>query len=355
MPINTVSDLRDHLALATTVELSTIPPYLFAMYSIRDQDSDAARLIASVVVEEMLHASLVTNLLLAVGGEPDFGEAVIPQYPTLLPHHTPDLMLVLERCTPALIRDTFMVIESPRAPGAPPEDDVFETLGQFYAALIGALDRLDIGEGLYTNPQTHRQLADPSYYSPVKFDADDSGGLMPITDGVSANEALEIIVEQGEGLSDQRWADPSHQELTHFYKFEQIASGITPIGEVWPVMSNPRTTDLPSPLRPVSDLFNALYGLMFVTMGDLFSGVANQPKAIGTLYTLMSRCLAPVATYLVQQPIDEGLHAAPTFERYHFNSDPWMQTSALALAVARDHPELRETCELVSSIDVENR
>jgi hypothetical protein len=354
MPIDTVTDLREHLAIATKVELSTIPLYLFAMYSIKDQDSDAARLIASVVVEEMLHATLVTNLVLAVGGEPDFRTDVVPRYPSLLPNHTPDLLLTLERCTPELIRHTFMIIESPRAPGAPPEDDTFETLGQFYAALIDALERLDADSDLFANIQAHRQLADPSFYAPVKFDAEDSGGLMLIHDKTSADRALEIIVDQGEGLSDEKWADPSHQELTHFYKFEQIASGVTPIGDVWPVMSDPKTSKFPQEIRCVSDMFNALYGLMFVTMSDMFSGFGDQPRTVGMLYTLMSGCLAPIARYLVQHPIDQGLHAAPTFETYAFNGDPWAEASALARLVARDHPELRETCDLVASLDPKN-
>jgi rubrerythrin len=350
MPIDTVSDLREHLAIATRVELSTIPPYLYAMYSIKDQDSDAARLIASVVVEEMLHVTLVTNLLLAVGGEPDFRSDVIARYPSFLLHHTPDLTLSLERCTQVLIQDTFMVIESPAAPGAPPEDDIFETLGQFYAALMAALDRLDAGGDLYKNNQADRQLSDPSFYSPVKFDAEDSGGLMLIDDKASADRALEIIVDQGEGLSDERWADPNHQELTHFHKFEQLASGVTPIGDVWPVPTDPRTSDYPATIRPVSDLFNALYGLMFVTMGDMFSGDGEQPRTVGTLYTLMGRCLVPIARYLVRIPIGDGHHAAPTFEAYGFEGNPWMETSTLAQFVATDHPALAETCDLIMSL-----
>ena len=49
-----VTELREHLQMAIGVELSTVPPYLYAMYSIVDQTSDAALLIRSVVAEEML-------------------------------------------------------------------------------------------------------------------------------------------------------------------------------------------------------------------------------------------------------------------------------------------------------------
>jgi hypothetical protein len=349
MAIESVEDLRGHLGLAAKVELSTIPPYLFAMYSIKDQECDAAKLIASVVVEEMLHVCLVTNLLLGIGGEPDFGYDAIPEYPSLMSHHTPDLPLVLERCTKDLVRDTFMAIESPRAPGAPPEDDVYETLGQFYAALEKAVEDLNAGSNLFGDHQPARQLSDPSYYSPIKFDAEDSGGLMLVNDRESADRALEIIIDQGEGLSDERWADPSHQELTHFYKFEQIASGVSPIGDAWPVRANPKTSDYPEPIANVSRLFNAFYGLMFVTMTNLFSGKHDHDDAIARLYILMSVCMAPTARYLVQQPISNGEHAGPTFEIHRFSGDPWSETADIADLVVADHPDLKGVHAVIES------
>jgi hypothetical protein len=347
--IETIDDLRSHIALATRVELSTIPPYLYAMYSIEDQQSEAARLIASVVVEEMLHVALTTNLLLAVGGEPDFGYDMIPSYPGPLDHHKPELLLELKECTPELIESTFMEIEKPRAPGAIPDGDEFETLGQFYAALESALDALSEGSDLFDNHQPDRQLKDRSWYGPVVFDAEDSGGLMLIHDRPSADEALEIIIHQGEGVSDLRWADPAHQELTHFYKFKQLADGTTPIGRTWPVLDNPRTADLPETLRGVSDLFNALYGLVFVTMEGLFSGSSDQGGSVGRLYALMSHCLAPTARYLVRQPVNDARIAGPTFEVYRFEADPYVETAALAAAVCRDHSELEEVASRVSA------
>jgi hypothetical protein len=348
--IETIDDLRSHIELATRVELSTIPPYLYALYSIEDQQSEAARLIASVVVEEMLHVALTTNLLLAVGGEPHFEYDVIPSYPSPLAHHKPELLLELKACTPELIESTFLEIEKPEAPGAIPEDDDFETLGQFYAALEGALDDLSEGSDLFSYHQPERQLADRSWYGPVLFDAEDSGGLMLIHDRPTADEALEIIIHQGEGVSDLRWADPAHQELTHFYKFQQLADGTTPIGRTWPVLDNPRTANLPGTLRGVSDLFNALYGLVFVTMEDLFSGSHHQGASIGRLYALMSDCLAPTARYLVRQPVTDATTAGPTFEVYRFEADPYVETATLATAVSRDHSELEEVASRVSAV-----
>ncbi|HJU52847.1 MAG TPA: ferritin-like protein [Acidimicrobiia bacterium] len=352
MAIETVEDLRAHLVLATRVELSTIPPYLYAMYSVEDQDSEAARLIASVVVEEMLHVALTTNLLLAIGGEPSFGYDSFPSYPGFLAHHQPDLLLELRECTPELITGTFLEIERPRAPGAIPEDDNFETLGQFYAALEAALDDLSAASDIFARHQPERQLANHSWYGPVLFDSEDSGGLLMIDNRNSADEALEIIIHQGEGVSDERWADPSHQELTHFRKFQQLADGTTPIGRTWPVLTNPRAADLPQSLQRASDLFNALYGLVFATMDDLFSGAGHQEESIDRLYGLMSGCLAPTARYLVRQPVSKTATAGPTFEVYRFEGDPYAETAALAATVAKEHPDLEPVASIVSAFAV---
>ena len=63
MPITTREALHEHLELAIQVELTTVPPYLYAMYSIADQRSESALLLRSIVAEEMLHAVLASNVL----------------------------------------------------------------------------------------------------------------------------------------------------------------------------------------------------------------------------------------------------------------------------------------------------
>jgi hypothetical protein len=341
MPINTVEELREHLLLAIEVELSTIPPYLYAMYSIEDQESEAALLIRSVVVEEMLHATLVANLLLAVGGEPDFRSAdIMPVYPGRMHHHRPPLMLHLAPCSEEVVRDLFMVIERPEAAGAPPEEDYYETLGQFYYAVEQSLRLLQGEIDLFAHPQLSRQMADPSFYGPVKFDAADSGGLQGVTDLESAIAAIEIIVHQGEGLSDERWADPAHQELTHYHKFLRIAEGRSPLGAVRPAPTNPKTADLPESLRPVSDLFNALYRYAYFTLDDLFTDGGDQVALIGRLYQLMGRLLGPVGLYLVSKP-----DAGPTFEVFDFGAHPEQELQALANEVAVAHPALAHVAD----------
>lgn len=352
MPIDTVQELHDHLLLAIRVELSTIPPYLFAMYSIEDQESEPALLIRSIVTEEMLHAALCSNLLLAVGGTPPFRSPdLLPTYPMLLPHHRPPLELSLAPCSHTVIQDVFMRIEQPEAHGAPDEPDVFETLGQFYHALEHGIARLAEESPLFADPQASSQLADPTFYAPVLYDAEDSGGLLLVEDTASALTAIEIIVHQGEGLSTERWADPAHQELTHYHKLLQIADGTSPLGPVLPVATNPRAAHYPPELRQVARLFNAVYRYLFLVLDELFSPSEDKAFLVGQLYGLMGGVMPPLARLLVRTRLDDGFHAAPTFEVYEFGSDPRTELRALASDVVRSHPDLAGTLDPLTSLD----
>jgi rubrerythrin len=69
--IATLESLREHLQWAIELEHSTIPPYLCALYSLdSDRNPEAADVVSSVMVEEMLHLTLAANLRNAVGGRP---------------------------------------------------------------------------------------------------------------------------------------------------------------------------------------------------------------------------------------------------------------------------------------------
>jgi bacterioferritin (cytochrome b1) len=85
--INSRADLISYLDAALALEHATIPPYLTAYYSIHSTtNSDAAHIIRVVAVEEMLHLTLVANVLNAVGGSPDLTRpGFVPAYPAYLP------------------------------------------------------------------------------------------------------------------------------------------------------------------------------------------------------------------------------------------------------------------------------
>ena len=352
MPITTPQELREHLELAIAVELSTVPPYLYAMYSIDDQTSDAALLIRSIAAEEMLHAALAANLLLAVGGDPDFSSAaLIPTYPSDLPHHRPRLTLNLKPCSQQQVEELFLVIEQPELHTTLPDDDVYETLGQFYHAVERGFATVARDHDLFADPQADRQLANAAYYRPVAFDAEDSGGLGLVRDIEGANEAIHVIVHQGEGLSDEKWADPAHEELTHYYKFLQIADGAAPLGGVAPAPVNPRGVDYPAPVKAVSDVFNAAYRYLFLTMHEMFQPGPTKDAVVGELYAVMSNVLSPLAHHLMRTPIGDGRVAGPTFEVYEFGDDePREHLSALATAVAAAEPALQSVADSLATM-----
>lgn len=352
MPIATTEDLRSHIELAIQIELSTIPPYLFAMYSIENETSEAALLIRSIVAEEMLHAALATNLLLSVGGRPDFRSTTyVAEYPLDLPHHKPPLRIDLAPCSLESIRSVFMRIEKPGKHGAPPQPDEYETLGQFYHALEQGLRDVAVTHSLFSQADTEAQLSDESFYAPVAFDADDSGGLILIDDLDSAIEAIEVIVHQGEGLSDHRWADSSHRELTHYHKLLQISSGQSPLGGVIAVRSNPKTVEYPPDVAEVAVLFNACYRYLFTVMQTLFTPGTDQGAWVDRLYRLMTRAMSPIALYLVQQPIGDGHFGAPTFEIYEFESDDHSgELQSRSDAVVAKHADLLQVGETIARL-----
>lgn len=350
MGINNVAELRQHLQWAMSVELSLIQPYLFAMYSIADTDGDPYKLVRSVVTEEMLHAVLDANLLVAVGGDPKFySREHFREYPMEMPHHTPQLMLHLEPMSAELLQ-TFIVIEQPKDvdPGDLDDDsDVYHTQGQFYLAIETAIKRLNAESDLFDDPRPDRQMGDPRYYAPVEFDAEDSGGIVLIDSLAAACDAIDIVIHQGEGLHEAHFADPDHLELTHYFKFKNIADGVNPLGDVWPMAHNPKRGDLDPALHDACDLFNAAYCYTLITLDEIYQpqSPGDRDALVGRLYALMSDVMSPVALWLVRRPISPGAaeHAGPTFEFYDFASAADAKDELLELARRADVPGVADT------------
>ena len=246
-----------------------------------------------------------------------------------------------------------MRIEQPEVHGSPPEPDEFETLGQFYHALEIGLEDCDQRFDVFRDPQPNAQMSDPSHYMPVAFDVADSGGLMLIDDLDSAREAIEIIVHQGEGLSDVRWADPGHQELTHYHKLVQIHEGRSPLGKVAALRRNPRSSDYPEEVRLMSDLFNALYRGVFLVLDRIFSGDADKKRFVGLLYLVMGDLMSHTAHNLVRQELEDGTLAGPTFEYFEFADEtPAERIRVLADAVADQIPEMTAVRDSIEGLSL---
>jgi len=85
--IETIEDLRSAVQTAIQLEHSTIPPYLTADFTLQNTgNKEISNLIGTILGEEMLHMSIASNLLNAIGGTPVINKpGFIPTYPGPLP------------------------------------------------------------------------------------------------------------------------------------------------------------------------------------------------------------------------------------------------------------------------------
>ena len=329
----TPDDLRDHLQTAVEIEWSTIPPYLCALWSIPEGSNElAAACIRDVVLEEMLHVTLVCNLLNAIGGSPRFTPtdsrpSPAPDYPTHLPHSDDAFIVDVRPFSPEAL-ETFLDIERPAAPKAPPEPDKFHTIGQFYEAVLDALDELS--PGIFTNDLTCQ--VDSSYYY------GGGGEAFAIHDYETAKEALDVIIFQGEGLGGTSIWDPDksvfgeEEELAHFFRFDELykerryVQGDTPssgptgdpilidYAAALPMRPNPKAEDYPagSDLRALTDECNATYSTLLGQLETAFTG--TQSVLIDSVQTMIALRYQAIA--LMNIPLDDGtgLNAGPAFQ-----------------------------------------
>ena len=326
--IKTLADLQSHLQTAIELEHSTIPPYLCALYSIQDGGNvEAAQIIKSVVLEEMLHMILAANVLNAIGGEPSLNHPkFIPEYPTFLPHSDEAFCVNLAKFSKHTI-ETFLNIERPAKPQAPPEAGKYHTIAQFYEAIELGLHDLS-ADNIFTGAAS-RQITPDDYYG-------GGGEAIPVHDLTSALQALSEITGQGEGLHHTIFDGDQEkfgevQELAHYFRFNEIylerrytaedtaTSG--PSGEplmvqwdqVHPMQPNPKMAQYPqgSEVWRKTYEFNRTY---MALLNELHSALNGKPKrlmqSVVGMYDLKYQ-----AVELMKIPIGaEGMTAGPSFE-----------------------------------------
>ncbi|HEV7922669.1 MAG TPA: ferritin-like protein [Thermoanaerobaculia bacterium] len=221
--------LRQSIDAAIALELSTIPPYLCAMWSIKDPGAPAAKAIRGIVLQEMAHMGLMANLQSGIGNAPVIRGAA-PKYPTQLPGHVREQLTVsLGGLTPALLHDVLMEIEMPEQPVAFTIEESFPTIGAFYDALSAALEE----KGPPFDPA--RQLERKAFGVVILRTVDD------------AKAAIARIKGQGEGST---MSAEFEGRLAHYYELASIYHGrrlietgggwrfegaVVPFPEVWPM------------------------------------------------------------------------------------------------------------------------
>ncbi len=300
-----VSWLKDSLQAAIELELSTIPPYLCALWSIKQPSGPVHDLINSVVFEEMLHLGLACNLLTTIGGTPQIDSpATVPKYPGPLPGGVrPNLIVPLSGLTRQTVLEVFMEIEFPQGgPIAFHSSMTFPTIGDFYDAILNAFTNSGVA---ITGA---KQLTASSSLL---------GELFAIGSLADVTKAIKEIKEQGEGTSQSPDAVDFGGELAHYYKFAEIYHGKTliknseqkwvfegdpiPFPEVFPVARIPIQgyPDLPDAVA-----FDKIYTSLLHQLQSAWA-TGTQDNLDDAMFITMPTMAGP-ARSLMQKPLDAG-------------------------------------------------
>ena len=336
---NDRSTLLSWLQTALEIELATIPPYLVALLSIKlPANREPAELIRSVMVEEMLHLTLVANVINAVDGRPRLDKSAIPTYPLqmnfqgqafcdrrfpidLAPFGSDSIGTFLKIEEPQRLEPRIgaMLVEEMNVPGL--------TIGEFYSNIVALLDDLEKkapGQLFVGDPK--RQVSQDYYWS-------GGGQIVAVRDLASAKVALDLVISQGEGA----WPKPDDSastgfgkplEMGHFFRFNEIACARRykrsddptgpPSGEpievdysaVYPIKVNPKRDDYApgTKLFELNELFNRKYTTMLSQLQEALSGA---PKTLYTAIMDSMHGLTPIAHEIMKIPVD-GTVGSPT-------------------------------------------
>ena len=328
-PLNTVEDAQLMLQTAIGVEFGTLPPYLYALYSIRPGlNSRAQALIKSVALQEMIHMCLASNILNSLGGDPKLK----PQkYPGPLPGDIgPDgerlIINLLPFSTAAM--EQGMNIEQPENPPDFPETRALAvtapravTIGEFYEALDKFLSTLPPSAW----NADRNQIVDDQFFP---------GQLFAVNNYADAHTAIQNIVSEGEGSHQGTQYDPLdfQDQLAHYFRFGEIyydkvltkadnAEGYTwgpaRLGVDWegvyPAISNPGEHDFsndPPDARAAQEACNLAYSAMVNALQRALTGTEG---ALGEAVRAMFN-LRMAALHAVTVPLADGTHTAgPAF------------------------------------------
>jgi hypothetical protein len=296
-----IDEARDQLQIAIGVEFGTLPPYLYSMFSIPPGENvAAAQLIKSVLMEEMVHMCLASNILNAIGGDPVLTP---PTYPGELPGHIgpdgqPLTVSLLPFSQDAMLQG--MKIEQPETkPDLPivnaalaADESAAVTIGQFYEALDAFLAKLDPNDDWYPD---RNQISDAQFFT---------GQLFAVNSYADAHRAISVIVSEGEGAADNPL--DLGDEIAHYYRFGEIFHdkvltkipadpgyqwGPEPLGvdweQVFPAIRDPQTHDFsgdPAPAHAAQAACNAAYSRM---VDALQRAVRGEPDQLGVAVRAM--------------------------------------------------------------------
>ena len=323
-------DLWPALQQAIELEHATIPPYLYALYSLDPSNSEIAAILQSVVAEEMLHMTLASNVLNALGGSPAVDRpGFIPKYPGPLPggvqgeltvHLAPFSMAQLE---------AFLQIEEPEDPLRFRSFTVMETLpdeitiGEFYTAILHAIKRM--GDGAFVEAPRNQIGPDVMARSVI------------VSGVATARVAITTIIDQGEGTRTSP-LEVAGTGYAHYYRYMQIRKGYLLVRNAAPDLPPDRQytfTGAPVPFNPggvyavpadpssatyppgsaqafANDNFNYTYTALLAALQTMFNGSNTKDqfnRAIGLMMSLKEQAMAMMSG--IPNP---ALFIGPSFE-----------------------------------------
>ena len=362
------------LCEAAELEHGIMCQYLFAAFSLRESEDEGLtadelaavtrwqRQILSVAAGEMLHLSLVHNLLSAIGAAPHLSR---PNLPAPAGHYPAGVQLALLPFGDQALRH-FMFLERPEGmdledaegldalqaatPSVNPHDIVptgqdFATVGHLYRSIEAGFRHLAAKYGedwLFAGPP--RAQATPAHFG--------WPGLLPVTGLDSACAAVEEIVEQGEGPRGQ-WRNAHFGQFVAILdEYRQMRAANPGFEPARPVMAaNVRPHDragavplITDPLAArVTDLFNVGYEILLQLFERFFAHTTETDLQLKVLadasVALMMQVIKPLGSLITTLPAGAGYPAhtaGPSFELF-YESDYLMphQEAAWALLAER--------------------
>src|SRR5438477_5974665 len=303
------------LGEACELEHGLLCEYLYAQFSLKRSVDEGVTLeqlariqaweltIIDVVKQEMLHLALATNILTALGAAPHFER---PNFPILSRWYPEDVQIALVPFGERALRH-FMFLERPEGmalrdaegfgalghmrplsaddPQITGGAEEWHTVGHLYRGIERGLAHLvdRYGEaGVFIGPP-RAQATTQVFEWPQ---------LTAVTDLASASQAIEVIVEQGEGARGD-WVN------SHFGKFVGILEdflaeraadpSFEPARPAVPVyLREPPDVEAITLIedaltRRVADLFNAVYEVILQLQSRYFVHEGETPQEIETL------------------------------------------------------------------------
>lgn len=346
------------LCEAAELEHTIMCQYLYAAFTLKEHPNEGLsadelvavtrwrKSIGHVAAQEMLHLALVQNVLTAIGGAPHLGR---PNLPAPSRHFPAAVVLELLPFGEAAL-EHFMFLERPEgmdlddaagltamARSAPagravqrgdivPRPQDFATIGHLYRSIEVGLDFLaeSYGEtGLFVGPPRAQATA-AAFGWPE---------LVAVTDLATARQALDTILEQGEGARGA-WQD------AHFGQFVDILDELQHLQAANPAFDPVRPVK-PANVRPsehgadtaligdpstahVVDLFNVGYEILLLMLERFFAHTEESDAQLQTLadaaVAVMLRVLRPLGGLITTLPVGPdhpGRTAGPSFELFY--------------------------------------